>query len=155
MKTLFRFLFLVILLKSITNCSTTPEYTYSTCGHGSNQSDQVRLIFKDKIELLKLSSTPEGLLVDSIRVQGGIHSFLSKIIYPEIAKRAGVEGINGASFTVDSLGNAIDVKLIKGIGAGCDEALLLAIKSQKFVYQSNFSEKFNENIFILIRFKLY
>ncbi|MFZ1518843.1 MAG: TonB family protein [Ignavibacteriaceae bacterium] len=151
MSNLFRFL----LLLTFISCSTTPEYTYFTCGHGSNQSDQVRLIFKDKIELLKLSSTPEGFYVDSIRVQGGVQSFVSKIIYPEIAKRAGVEGINGVSFTVDTLGNAIDIKLIKGIGAGCDEALLMAIKSQKFVYQSNFSEKFNERIYLLVRFKLY
>lgn len=155
MNRLFGSLFVVVLLLSITNCSTTPEYTYWYCGHGSNQYDQVRLVYKDKIELLKLSSTPEGFLVDSIRVQGGIQSFLSKIIYPEIAKRAGVEGINGASFTVDSLGNAIDIKIIKGIGADCDEALLLAIKSQKFVYQSNFSEKFNEKIYLFVKFKLY
>jgi hypothetical protein len=155
MNRLFRYLFLVVLFLSFTNCSTTPEITYSTCGHGSNQYDQVRFEFRDKIELLKLSSTEEGFLVDTIRVQGGVQFFLSKIIYPEIAKRAGVEGINGATFTVDTLGNAIDIKLIKGIGAGCDEALLMAIKSQKFVYQSNFSEKFNEKIYLLVRFKLY
>jgi hypothetical protein len=155
MSNLFRFLLLVILLLTVTSCSTTPEYTYLYCGHNSNQSDQVRLIFKDKIELLKLSSTPEGFYVDSIRVQGGVQSFVSKIIYPEIAKRAGVEGINGALFSVDTLGNAIDIKIIKEIGAGCDEALLMAIKSQKFVYQSNFSEKFNENIYLFVRFKLY
>jgi|WetSurMetagenome_2_1015567.scaffolds.fasta_scaffold10991_3 hypothetical protein len=155
MNRLFSTLFLVVLLLSITNCSSTPVYAYLYCGHNSNQSDQLGLIFKDKIEFLKLSSTPEGFLVDSIRIQGGVQFFLSKIIYPEIAKRAGVEGINGASFTVDSLGNAIDIKLIKGIGAGCDEALLLAIKGQKFVYQSNFSEKFNEKVYLLVRFKLY
>ncbi len=97
MNRLFRYLFLVVLFLSFTNCSTTPEYTYVTCGHGSNQYDQVRFVFKDKIELLKLSSTPEGFLVDSIRVQGGIQSLLSKILYPEIAKRAGVEGINVSS----------------------------------------------------------
>lgn len=155
MKTIFRFLFLVIILVFITNCSTTPEYTYFICGHSSNQSDQVRPIFKEKIELLKLSSTFEGYLIDSIRVQGGIQYFLSKIIYPEIAKRAGVEGTIGIEFVVDSLGNANNLKVLKGIGAGCEESLLMAIKNQKFVYQSNFNEKFNEKIFILVRFKLY
>jgi len=155
MNRLFRSLFLVVLLLSITNCSTTPEITYGTCGHGSNQYDQVRFVFRDKIELLKLSSTEEGFLVDTIRVQGGVQTFLSKIIYPEIAKRAGVEGIGGATFMVDTLGNAIDIKIIKGIGAGLDEALLTAIQNQKFVYQSNFSDKFNEKIYLLVKFTLY
>lgn len=155
MKTLFIYLFFVKVLLTFTNCSSTPEYTYHTCGHGSNQYDQVRFVYKDKIELLKLSSSQGGFLVDSIRIQGGVQSFLSKIIYPEIAKRAGVEGIGGATFMVDTLGNAIDIKIIKGIGAGLDEALLTAIQNQKFVYQSNYSDKFNEKIYLLVKFTLY
>ena len=155
MNRLFGSLFLVVLLLSITNCSTTPEITYGTCGHGSNGYKPENIVKSGAIEILKLASTYEDYQIDSIRIQDGINSFLSKIIYPELAIRAGVEGIGGATFIVDTLGNAIDIKIIKGIGAGCDEALLNAIQNQKFVYQSNFSEKFNEKIYLLVRFKLY
>ena len=145
----------VLFLLGLTNCSTTPEYTYSYCGHSSNHYYELKLIRNGRVEVLKLSSTLDDYFIDSIRVQGGVKYFTTKITYPEIAKRAGVEGIVGAEFIVDTLGNAINLKIIKGIGAGCDEALLMAIKNQKFVYQSNFSEKFNDKIYLLVRFKLY
>jgi len=56
---------------------------------------------------------------------GGITAIYNMIIYPEIAKRAGVEG------TVKILA-FIDVKILKGIGAGCDEAAIDAVKKTKF-----------------------
>jgi len=56
---------------------------------------------------------------------GGTDAFLSfcaqKIQYPEIAKRAGVEGRIFMSFIVSPSGAISDVQVVKGIGAGCDE----------------------------------
>ncbi len=45
----------------------------------------------------------------------------SKVIYPEIAKRAGIQGRVITSFTVELDGRITDIKIEKGIGAGCDE----------------------------------
>ena len=47
--------------------------------------------------------------------------FSQNLVYPEIAKRAGVEGKVILSFIVDKNGNIIDVEVAKSIGAGCDE----------------------------------
>ena len=47
--------------------------------------------------------------------------FSENLVYPEIAKRAGVEGKVILSFIVDKNGNIIDVEVAKSIGAGCDE----------------------------------
>ncbi|MEO8231684.1 MAG: energy transducer TonB [Ignavibacteriota bacterium] len=63
---------------------------------------------------------------------GGIGEIQKKIIYPEIAKRAGVEGKVYVLAFVDETGNVTDAKIIKGIGAGCDEAALNAVKKTKF-----------------------
>jgi periplasmic protein TonB len=52
---------------------------------------------------------------------GGIQAIQSKIVYPEIAKRAGVEGKVYVLAFVDETGTVTSVKLIKGLGAGCDE----------------------------------
>jgi len=41
--------------------------------------------------------------------------------YPKAARRAGVEGKVFIEFAVDKNGNVRDVKVLKGIGAGCDE----------------------------------
>jgi protein TonB len=64
---------------------------------------------------------------------GGPDAFLSyvaqKIQYPEIAKRAGVEGRVSVSFVVSPSGNISDVQVAKSIGAGCDEEAVRVIKS--------------------------
>jgi protein TonB len=41
--------------------------------------------------------------------------------YPPQARRLGVEGKVLVQFVVDKNGNISDVKVLKGIGAGCDE----------------------------------
>jgi len=63
---------------------------------------------------------------------GGIGEIQKKIVYPEIAKRAGVEGKVYVLAFVDESGTVTDAKIIKGIGAGCDEAALDAVKKTKF-----------------------
>jgi periplasmic protein TonB len=63
---------------------------------------------------------------------GGIQAIQSKIIYPEIAKRAGVEGKVYVLAFVDETGTVTNAKVIKGLGAGCDEAALSAVKQTKF-----------------------
>ena len=63
---------------------------------------------------------------------GGIIAIQEKIAYPEIAKRAGVEGKVYVLAFVNEDGNVTDAKIIKGIGAGCDEAALDAVKKTKF-----------------------
>lgn len=56
-------------------------------------------------------------------------TFISgKIQYPEIARRAGVEGRVFVSFVVEKNGEVTEVKLQKGIGAGCDEEAVRVIK---------------------------
>ena len=49
--------------------------------------------------------------------------------YPSRAIAAGVEGKVYASFTVNSKGDVVDLKIAKGLGAGLDEETLRAIKS--------------------------
>ncbi len=63
---------------------------------------------------------------------GGIQAIQSKIVYPEIAKRAGVEGKVFVLAFVDENGTVTKVTLTKGIGAGCDEAAMEAVRNTKF-----------------------
>ncbi len=56
-------------------------------------------------------------------------TFMStNIIYPEIAKRAGVEGKVFIGFIVEPNGFLSEIQLLKGIGAGCDEEAIRALK---------------------------
>jgi len=63
---------------------------------------------------------------------GGIRGLQSKIVYPEIAKRVGVEGKVIVQAVVDETGNVISVNTIKGIGSGCDEVAMDAVRNAKF-----------------------
>lgn len=63
---------------------------------------------------------------------GGIKAIQEKITYPEIAKRAGVEGKVYILAFVNENGDVTKTQLIKGIGAGCDEAARDAVMKTKF-----------------------
>ncbi|MEE9430978.1 MAG: energy transducer TonB [Melioribacteraceae bacterium] len=63
---------------------------------------------------------------------GGISAIQKKIIYPEIAKRAGVQGRVTVRAFVDKNGNVFKAEIIKGIGAGCDEEAITAVMKTKF-----------------------
>jgi len=63
---------------------------------------------------------------------GGIEAIQKRIIYPEIAKRAGVQGRVYVKAFVDEKGNVVKCDVLKGIGAGCDEAAVAAVMKTKF-----------------------
>jgi protein TonB len=63
---------------------------------------------------------------------GGLESVQKLIVYPEIAKKAGIEGRVFVQFVIDEKGNVTNPIILKGIGGGCDEAALEAVKKAKF-----------------------
>lgn len=64
---------------------------------------------------------------------GGMKAIYDAIVYPEIAKKAGIEGRVVLQFVVDEEGNVTEPRVIRGIGGGCDEAALNAVKDLKFI----------------------
>ncbi len=63
---------------------------------------------------------------------GGLKSIQQKIVYPEIALRARVEGKVFVKAFVDETGTVTSAEIVKGIGAGCDEAAIDAVLQTKF-----------------------
>lgn len=54
--------------------------------------------------------------------------FAANIKYPEIARRAGVEGRVFVQFVIGKDGSITQVQVAKGIGAGCDEEAIRVVK---------------------------
>jgi protein TonB len=55
--------------------------------------------------------------------------FLAENIqYPELALASGIQGTVYLQFVIDSKGNITDVKIIRGIGGGCEDEALRVIK---------------------------
>lgn len=63
---------------------------------------------------------------------GGMQSIMKNVDYPELAKKAGIEGRVYIQFVVDEDGKVINPRVIKGIGGGCDVEALNAVKQVKF-----------------------
>lgn len=85
---------------------------------------------------------------------GGLYSIQSKIKYPEEAKRNGVEGKVFIQAFIDEDGNVVEAKVIKGIGSGCDEVALDAVKQTKFTPGKQNGKPVKVQISIPIVFKL-
>ena len=63
---------------------------------------------------------------------GGIEGVQKNVVYPQLALQAGIEGRVIVQFVIDREGNVVNPKVIRGIGGGCDEEALRAIKLAKF-----------------------
>jgi periplasmic protein TonB len=63
---------------------------------------------------------------------GGLASIQSQIRYPEIARRAGIEGRVFVQFVVDEQGNVVDPVVTRGLGAGLDEEAIRAVSQARF-----------------------
>ena len=85
---------------------------------------------------------------------GGMSAIQKNIHYPEIAKRAGIEGTVYITVDIDENGNVTNTNVLQGIGSGCDEAAIDAIKQVKFkpAIRDNIPVKYK--ITIPIKFKL-
>lgn len=58
---------------------------------------------------------------------GGIQAIYNNLEYPDVARRAGIEGRVSVQFTVDANGNVSDAQVLRGIGGGADEEAISAI----------------------------
>jgi protein TonB len=58
----------------------------------------------------------------------GLMNYVARnVVYPELAKEAGKQGIVYVSFIVNETGKVEGAKVLKGIGLGCDEEVLRVI----------------------------
>jgi periplasmic protein TonB len=63
---------------------------------------------------------------------GGMYAIQEKIRYPEIAKLSGIQGRVIIQAFIDESGSVVQAKVLNGIGGGCDEMAIDAVKQTKF-----------------------
>ena len=85
---------------------------------------------------------------------GGERAITMKIAYPELAKRADIEGTVWCEFKVDKNGNAKDIKILKDIGGGCGNEVYNSILKSKFNPGMKLKNKIESNYRIAIQFKI-
>ena len=63
---------------------------------------------------------------------GGIAAVQERIEYPDLARREGVEGRVFVQFVVNAEGQPEDIRVVRGIGSGADEAAVAAVARSPF-----------------------
>ena len=83
------------------------------------------------------------------RIKGGEKELVRNIVYPESARKAGIEGTVYVNTMVDTLGELVYVNINKGVNKDLDWAAILAVKKTKFIPGDK-----NTKIIIPVKFKL-
>lgn len=65
-------------------------------------------------------------------LKGGLGELQKKIRYPEMARKAGIEGRVIIQFIVNEEGKVEDPRVVRGIGGGADEEALRVVKEAEF-----------------------
>ena len=81
----------------------------------------------------QIEATPIFTVVEEMPTfPGGDESrikFLTENIkYPQMAKESGIQGTVYVTFVIDERGRVADVKVLRGIGGGCDEEAVRVVK---------------------------
>lgn len=63
---------------------------------------------------------------------GGLAGLQQNVRYPEMARKAGIEGRVIIQFIVNENGKVEDPRVVRGIGGGCDEEALRAVQKAEF-----------------------
>ena len=87
-------------------------------------------------------------------IVGGQAAIRDVLKYPELAMKAGIEGRVYLQFIIDRRGNVKDPVVLRGIGGGCDEAAIEAVKKLKFTPGMQRGKPVNVRFNMPIIFKL-
>ena len=86
---------------------------------------------------------------------GGMAAIQRNLVYPEMARKAGVEGTVLVQAVIDEKGNVVTTTVIKSLGNnGCDEAAQAAIKKVKWKPAMQRDKPVRVQIAIPVIFKL-
>ena len=115
------------------------------------------LIFKSNIICGNLTPGEDDYIIGVEKMPspvGGIEAIMKKIDYPSTAKNNHVEGKVYLLVYINENGGVDDVKLVKGIGSGCEEEAINVIKKTKFNPGVNKGTNVKTKMSLSIPFKL-
>lgn len=117
-----------------------PVLMLASCDFGTTPDTEQEEVFT------VIESMPEPV--------GGMVAIFENLRYPETARRAGIEGRVVVQFTVDEQGNVVDPEVVRGIGGGCDEAAIDAIKAVEWTPGTQHGEPVSTEFMLPITFRL-
>jgi periplasmic protein TonB len=83
---------------------------------------------------------------------GGMKAIYQNTVYPEIAKNNGIKGKVYLLLYINENGGLDDIKVIKGIGGGCNEAAVAGVKAVKFTPGKNNGKQAKTKLSLAVNF---
>jgi len=123
-KRLYLLSFLLIYFISAASAQNANDNCPPLFTHERTINPEISIINIEVIDSNKYDSFP--------RFIGNIKTISKKIVYPEIAKMAEVEGTVKLLVSIDTLGNIMKMMVNKGYGAGLEEFAMDIIQQEKF-----------------------
>ena len=87
-------------------------------------------------------------------IVGGMDALREALVYPDIAVRAGIEGTVVVRALIDRTGRVVEVDVSHGLGGGCDEAAMEAVRGLRFTPGKQRDVPVNVRISIPVQFRL-
>jgi TonB family protein len=112
--------------------------SYAPWQYPFNASDSVFFVMVDEL--------PEPI--------GGIAAIQRNVVYPDNAKTSGIQGTVYVEAFLDETGTVTRTNVVKGIGGGCDEAAMNAIRMTQFTPGKQKGKPVKVRMSIPIRFRL-
>ncbi len=81
-----------------------------------------------------ISNDPAYFLTAEIMPKpvGGMKTIMNKLVYPQLARKDGIQGIVKIRAFIDEYGEVTNAEVVQGIGYGCNEAAKIAVFYTKF-----------------------
>ena len=110
------------------------------------EEEKSKVIDEEPVYFVAVEEMPQPI--------GGIKAIHDLIVYPEIARRAGIEGKVYILAYLNEEGEVVKTEVIKGIGGGCDEAAEFAVRKTKFSPGRQRGKAVKVKVMIPVIFKL-
>lgn len=91
---------------------------------------------------------------DPPTIVGGLDAVRKHLVYPDLAIRAGVEGTVIVLAFVNKDGVVTGTQVVRGIGGGCDEAAMEAVKKVRFNPGMQRGKPVNVKVSVPVKFRL-
>ncbi|MBE0642922.1 MAG: energy transducer TonB [Bacteroidetes bacterium] len=124
----------------------------------SSELDQTEVMEAPKAPPAKKEVQEEEVYFEVVEdpptIIGGLDAVKKNLVYPDLAIRAGVEGTVIVLAYVNKDGVVTGTDVIRGIGGGCDEAAMEAVKKVRFNPGQQRGKPVNVKVSVPVKFRL-
>jgi TonB family protein len=115
------------------------------------QAPDLIIIKAYNVNIKSLETLDKEIVTIEAKPIGGMQAIEQLIPFPDLARRARIEGDVVADFNIDKFGNTSEIKIMKSLGGGIEEVVIDALNKTKFAP----AKRNKENVSCKIRIRIH